>query len=125
VVANFTGGKDLTLFDVGTALAHVQELSRPDADIVLGFNNDDRLGEKVQVILVITGLGAQSLEDAMSNPAEKLFNAPPPTPMKARIPPKQEPIPVGIPPAPVGSSVTADLDLPAFMRRNSRFANRE
>lgn len=125
VVANFTGGRDLTLFDVGKALAHVQEMSRPDADIVLGFNNDDRLGDKVQVILVITGLGAQSLEDAMTNPAEKLFNAPPPTPLKAKIPPKQEPVPVEITPAPVGSTVTADLDLPAFMRRKSRFAARE
>ena len=77
-------------------------------------------------MLVITGLGAKSLEAAMANPSEKLFNAPPPTPMKAKIPPKQEPIPVEITPAaPVGSTLTADLDLPAFMRRQSRFAGRE
>ncbi|MEN8242570.1 MAG: cell division protein FtsZ, partial [Chloroflexota bacterium] len=65
IIVNFTGGKDLTLFDVGEALAHIQSLSRPDVDVVLGFDNDNRLNDRVQVILVITGLGAQTLEEIL------------------------------------------------------------
>ena len=120
VIVNFTGGKDLSLFDVGGALVHVQEISRPEVDIILGFNSDERLDDRVQVILVITGLGAQTLEDVlpgseMLSPAVKVAQAPPLPSLGEQV----GRIPLGSPQ--IMNSVTADLDMPAFMRRKNRY----
>jgi cell division protein FtsZ len=38
IIVNFTGGSDLSLYDVGEALAHIHDLSRPDVDVILGFD---------------------------------------------------------------------------------------
>ena len=57
VIANFTGGDDLTLFEVQDALTYLQELTTGQTEIVMGVINDKRLQDRVQVTLVITGLG--------------------------------------------------------------------
>ncbi len=122
VLVNFTGGRDLTLFDVGEALKYIQEISRPEVDIILGFNNDDKMEDRVQVILVITGLGAQTLEDLLPG-AEKLspiFKVSPTLSQKTHSGEFPQPM------LPISSNnrVTADLDLPAFMRQRDRYTIR-
>ena len=66
IIANFTGGADLTLFEVEAALSRLQAMSGSQAEIVLGVINDERMEDRTQVILVITGMGAPTLEEAMS-----------------------------------------------------------
>ncbi len=66
IIANFTGGDDLTLFEVQDALTNLQEQTSNQTEIVMGVINDPRMQGRVQVTLVITGLGAPSLEEAMS-----------------------------------------------------------
>lgn len=131
VIANFTGGEDLTLFDVGEALYNVQKLSRPEIDIVLGFKNDERLGDRVQVILVITGLGAPSLEEVLPG-SEKL--SPIEVFPEKSIPNPNEPAAVQMPPQPIRAPLAStpldnkpvdDLDVPAFLRRRQRYAKAE
>jgi cell division protein FtsZ len=135
VIANFTGGEDLTLPEVGKALNRIQQMAGGSVDLVLGFNNDDRLQDRVQVILVVTGLGAQTLEDvipgieAKITPTESLRefmeDVPPPIPVEALIEmrpsePARQQAPdwkqfqVAPEPALVGAD---DLDIPAFLRR--------
>ena len=63
VIANFTGGEDLSLPEVGRGLNQIQEMAGGSVDLVMGFNNDTRMDDRVQVILVVTGLGAQTLEE--------------------------------------------------------------
>lgn len=67
IIANFTGGQNLTLSEVQEALDELQRMAGGETEIVMGVINDNRLGDRVQIILVITGLGAPTLEDAMSS----------------------------------------------------------
>lgn len=66
VIANFTGGSDLGLFEVQHALESLRARTGPETDIVLGVINDQEMERRVQVILMITGLGAPTLEEAMA-----------------------------------------------------------
>ncbi|UYN89372.1 MAG: cell division protein FtsZ [Anaerolineales bacterium] len=71
VIANFSGGDDLTLFEVGEALGYLRELVNEDVEVVMGVSSDERMTERTQVILVVTGIGAKSLEEVLPG-AEKL-----------------------------------------------------
>ncbi len=122
IIANFTGGEDLTLFEVQAALTQLQEQASANTEIVLGVINDDRLEDRVQVTLIITGLGAPTLEETLSRvvrpaPVEPVIEQPgihqivqeqPRTEINAA--------PLTAPPS------SADLDLPAFLRRRVRYA---
>ena len=134
VIANFTGGKDLSLYDVGEALNHIQDLAGSDVDVILGFNNDNRLDEKVQVILVITGLGAQTLEDIIPGSEQKIsekvvdpleefmFDVPEPTPDLDNDQEDKESETVPFTSSPKNNlAVQSDLDIPAFLRRRTRY----
>lgn len=66
IIANFTGGNHLTLLEVQESLERLQGETGGDTEIVMGVITDERLGDKVQIILIITGIGAPSLEDTLS-----------------------------------------------------------
>ncbi len=129
VIANFTGGQDLTLSEVEDALTYLQSQTGVHTETVLGVINDDRMEDRVQVILVITGLGAPTLEETMSSVKKSE-----PEPVKAV--PTSEPLRESIravkPVAPAPSapahaeltnSINQNLDIPAFMRRRTRYAS--
>jgi cell division protein FtsZ len=122
VIVNFTGGRDLTLFDIGEALNHIQQISRPEVDVILGFNNDERMEDRVQVIMVITGLGAHTLEEILPG-AERLS---PLLRVSNTITPqaREEKYPTPLIPVSVNNRISADLDLPAFMRQKERYTMR-
>jgi cell division protein FtsZ len=134
VIANFTGGKDLSLYDVGEAVNHIQTMAGNDVEVILGFNNDNRLDEKVQVILVITGLGAQTLEDIMPGSEQRLveqapdpleefnFDVPEPNPTipEEIIDSAEVAMPITTTPS-ENRAVHTDLDIPAFLRRRNRY----
>lgn len=67
IIANFTGGDDLSLIEVEEALTSLQAQTGDQTEIVLGVINDERMQDRVQVILVITGLGGTTLEEALSS----------------------------------------------------------
>ncbi len=113
IIANFTGGSDLSFIEVMESLNHLQEMSNPDATIIPGIVTDDRMEDRVQVILVLTGIGATSVDnkdksvESISLPLE-LQNA--------------EPILLhNFNPSPAPqlemASTPAKLDIPAFLRR--------
>jgi cell division protein FtsZ len=135
IIANFTGGPDLTLYEVQTALSRLQEMSESNAEIVLGVMHDEQMEDRTQVILVITGLGAPTLEETMSgisraaaqpvqvtrqatqdqagqNPVGQRSYEPPAA--AAHLP---QPGTLYNPLMPTGS--LNNLDLPAFLRRRS------
>jgi cell division protein FtsZ len=66
MLVNFTCGGELALYDVQAALSHLQAQAGGKAEIVLGVVNDPRLEDRVEVILVITGLGSTTLEETLS-----------------------------------------------------------
>jgi len=116
VIANFTAGSDLTLMEVSEALSYLQEQANSYAEIVMGTTVDDRMEDRVQVILVVTGLGASPLEDVLPGAEQKI-----PTPQSQRIlSPQLSEQEDGIRRIP--QVAASNLDLPAFMRRQPRYA---
>lgn len=108
VIANFTGGQDLTLFEVEEALSQLQSQTGMQTEIVMGVTQDERLEDRAQVILMVTGIGAQPIETALPG-----FSLP------RREP---EPAPSRVTPLAELAGAAFNLDLPAFMRRRPRFA---
>jgi cell division protein FtsZ len=94
-LVHFTGGEDLTLFEVGEAITALRDGMDPEADIILGATTDDSMLGRVQVILIVTGLGGKPVPAAMVSAA-------------GASTPEGEPDP---------STEQDDLDLPTFLRR--------
>lgn len=132
IIANFTGGNHLSLIEVQEALEHLQTQTGGETEIVMGVINDDRMGDRVQIILVITGLGAPSLEETLTN-LKKPSLEPALTMSTPNLNPAQQrattPAAVHEPGIAVGynlhqqplepSFAAQSLDLPAFLRRRT------
>ncbi|NMB88390.1 MAG: cell division protein FtsZ [Chloroflexi bacterium] len=121
IIANFTGGSDLTFIEVADALTCLQEKTNNSTDIIPGVITDERMQDRVQVILVITGIGATPLESA---PVVKRHEpAPVAEPLPSAIPVAAQAVrsnPIPVSQAVELSSSHVDLDIPAFMRRRIR-----
>jgi len=128
IIANFTGGDDLTLYEVSEVLNDLHARVGDQAEIVFGVSHDERMTGRAQVILVITGLGAPTLEEVMPGIALRIEQA-------ASLPPVPEPQPIAeaVPsetvqvvdrlqavPAGIPQSAPDNLDIPAFLRRRNR-----
>jgi cell division protein FtsZ len=125
IIVNFTGGEDLTLFEVQDALTQLQSQTGQQTEIVMGVINNPEMSGRIQVILVITGLGAPTLEETVSkysldepvrpDDIETIIESPPAIDKGdyQREPKKQtwQEFP--------SVSDTTNLDIPAFLRRRS------
>ncbi len=122
VIANFTGGDDLSLYEVGEAIGHIRGMTGENVDLVMGVSHDERMHDRAQVILVVTGLGAKTLADVLPG-AEKVKAGAGPAPKAAQDLIDTEPARVEIgesePSMPL--DILNDLDVPAFMRKKARF----
>lgn len=128
ILVNFTCGDDLTLFEIDSALSYLQHQAGDQAEVVMGVVNDERMSDRVNVTLVVTGLGAHSIEEAIpgfrinnTNPVVHSDNEPatsvsqtgnanhysPRPSASTNIEMNQSSIPVG----------SQNLDIPAFLRR--------
>ena len=107
VIANFTAGKDLALVEVSDALNYLQEQTNNSTEIVMGTTQKDHLEDTVQVNLVITGLGAKTLEDILPGSEVRKIKQP-----SSRHPIKKQEVL-----QPVSSIASENLDIPAFLRR--------
>ncbi len=58
IIANFTGSEDLSFRDVTDALKTLQDATGGHADIIPGIITDPRMEDRVQLILIVTGIGA-------------------------------------------------------------------
>jgi cell division protein FtsZ len=146
IIANFTGSSDLAFQEVAEALNFLYERTNNQADIIFGVTNDERLNDRIEVILVITGLGATAVEaPAMmvkqSQPVEAqpssseaypsaervpvaspapVVNQAPVAPSPASAPAITSSAPVRLrPQVELTATGSTDLDIPAFMRRRS------
>jgi len=140
IIANFTGGPDLTFLEVAEALTYLQEKTNNRAEIIPGVITDERMDNRAQVILIITGLGATSVD---ATPAARTVQQPAAIPVTAPEPAVRSyaapsaalnsTSPAAVyPTQPLASapenpparsemkSGAVDLDLPAFMRRRVR-----
>jgi cell division protein FtsZ len=117
ILVNFTSGEDLALWEVEEAMEYLHKQLGTPAETVMGVAYDERLQNKVEVILVATGLGAKTLEETLSGysntPRRKIEPLPPVEDHRLKIRTEL--------PAEVGvlqiSNAPDDLDIPAFLRR--------
>ncbi|MBI3160258.1 MAG: cell division protein FtsZ [Chloroflexi bacterium] len=124
VLANFTGGRSLPLYEVYAAMTGIQEHVCESCEVIWGVSNNDLMGDKVQAILVITGLGAPTLEELLPG-AERIAETKPSGPQVFQTGPQAFPAdsenerPLAIPLArePLLAGAAGDLDMPAFLRR--------
>jgi cell division protein FtsZ len=63
IIANFTGGDDLALYEVSEVLNELHAQVGADTEIVMGVIHDESMTGRAQVILIVTGLGALTLEE--------------------------------------------------------------
>lgn len=123
MLVNFTCGGELALYDVQAALSHLQVQAGGKAEIVLGVVDDPRLEDRVEVILVITGLGSTTLEETLSHLDVRQLT------MERKPYTSEEKFEVKFPELPPDQLIeeelsvsSNDLDIPAFLRRGRRVA---
>ncbi|MEN9261245.1 MAG: cell division protein FtsZ [Thermostichus sp. HHBFW_bins_43] len=112
VLFNITGGPDLSLHEVTAAAEIIAEAVDPDANIIFGTVQDERMQGEVRITVIATGFqGGQRVAAApvakVSTPSKSAARKPaaPSSESTPRQPPEPEP--------PTSSS----LDIPEFLRR--------
>lgn len=111
IIANFTAGSDLTFIEVTEALTYLQNKTNNQAEIIPGVINDERMQDRVQVILIITGLGATPVDSHIQ--VQRTAEAP----QNPTVPPVTHAPHVNQMPQVELAGAPANLDLPAFLRR--------
>jgi len=117
VIANFTASDQMSLLEVSNALVYLQSQANANTDIVMGTTENKHMDDRVQVNLIVTGLGAPTLEEVFSG-SERTHTQPVPI-FTPDLEPKKELEPAASHSFPLGAT---NLDIPAFLRRQSRYA---
>ncbi len=69
IIANFTGGEDLSFGEVMEGLSHLQQFSGNGAEIIPGQIVDPNMKDEVQIILIITGIASTPLKSGSASGA--------------------------------------------------------
>ncbi len=119
IIANFTGGEDLAFSEVVEALDDLHNRTGGRADIIPGVISDPRMEDRVQLILVLTGLGGTTLEQARRDVSGTTQE---PVEQKAQQKKTDFPFLMVDQASPEGEEKTdtdTDLDIPAFLRKKN------
>ncbi|MGQ9836597.1 MAG: cell division protein FtsZ [Cyanobacteriota bacterium] len=111
VLFNITGGLDLSLHEVYTAAEIIAEAVDPEANIIFGTVQDERMQGEVRVTVIATGfeVGSERTATAAKVSVSNKSTVRKPSPPRPEPPPKPAPEPE--PPT------SAGLDIPEFLRR--------
>ncbi len=96
VLVHFTGGDDLTLYEIGEAVDELRQSFSPEVDLIFGATTEPGMKGRVQAILIVTGIGASAVDAAPPEEATEQVAA------RHNVP-----------------RVDQNLDLPAFLRRRT------
>lgn len=115
ILVNFTSGDDLPIFEIGEAMDYLHQQLGAPPETVFGVAYDERLRNRVEVILIATGLGGFSLEETLPG-----FKSQAASTSKEEMPPQAQPA-VEAAREQLADLLTAldasDLDTPAYLRR--------
>jgi len=137
IIVNFTGGNDLTFLEVADAMENLQKRTNKRANIIPGIINAPQMHDRVQVILIITGIGSTPVSGTVLQTLQNIATPAQKNPQQA-----YEPVRVSQPPfIPLTepedlqkfesepperieimeyTGVSNNLDVPAFIRRRMR-----
>ncbi|MEX2030028.1 MAG: cell division protein FtsZ [Anaerolineales bacterium] len=115
VLVDFVGGEDLTLHEIGEAVAGLRDALPDEAEIIVGAGTEESLEGRAQVILIVTGLAGKPVathgsQTQHAEPFDKLRAG-----FVEGRPGQESSIAV----LAGGTPQEEDLDIPAFMRRRA------
>ena len=123
MIANFTGSSNMSFKDVTDALHTLQQATGSHADIIPGIITDPRMEDRVQLILIVTGIGTKQVqtltstiekETSYSEPKEVIKN----TSFQNNDGPVQDNFnEIGLSSYGNQPNLTDNLSVPAFLRR--------
>lgn len=119
IIANFTSSGDLSLHEVQESLDYLQTQTSSNTEIVMGVINDECMDDRIQVTLIITGLGAPTLEETLSGVNN---NAALPHAIRTVQPARNPAVEPADEPAYPAHLAATNLDLPAFLRQRPRYS---
>lgn len=118
VIVNFTGSRNLGLFDVNNAANIIGDALDPDAELIFGTVYDDTLEDDVIVTVIATGLDESNNADAIkANTAEKQTKKEDGTRTAPRAPERAVPSSFTQVYTPVTDDADSDLAIPTFLRK--------
>ena len=122
IIVNFTGSSDLSFVEVTDALQYLQLRTSNETEIIPGIICDEVMEDRVQVILVLTGIGATSVDTTQRSVVEEVKNEPAsPVSVAAEDTSMLNPFIPSAEPQQMEMAVNQnDLDIPAFLRRKVR-----
>ena len=77
ILLNITSGTDeITMDEIGEITDFVQESAGQTADIIWGHGIDETIGDKINVTIIATGFGNESIPEllAISKPEKRIVN---------------------------------------------------
>ncbi|MBQ1556332.1 MAG: cell division protein FtsZ [Aeriscardovia sp.] len=124
-----SGSGELEMSEVDSAMEMVRSSVSPEAQIIMGVNFDDTLGDQIKVTVIVAGFesGKQEKIDDFSAPLFKQKDLTDSASFSSKVPPiqsvhlsdKQE-IPSDVAPKPAAQEAdddnTGDIDIPPFLR---------
>jgi len=113
ILINFTGGPNLSIHEVEEAARVVQEAAHDEANIIFGAVIDERIQEEVRITVIATGFSERKEASTGGAKVVDLGKGPRPVPGPAW---RRRTAEVR---ADAGEPSEADLDVPAFLRRQA------
>jgi cell division protein FtsZ len=107
ILFNVTGGPGLSLFEVNQAAAIIKETAHPDVNLIFGAVIDPNIGDELRITVIATGFERASGVGRIDRRARSRTEAQGGL-ARSEIVPE---------PFPIQSFDSADLDIPAFLRR--------
>jgi cell division protein FtsZ len=107
ILFNVTGGPGLSLFEVNQAAAIIKETAHPDVNLIFGAVIDPNIGDELRITVIATGFERASGVGRIDRRARSRTEA------QGGLA-RSEVVPE---PFPIQSFDSADLDIPAFLRR--------
>jgi len=127
MIANFTGSNDMSFKDVTEALHTLQQATGSHADIIPGITTDPRMEDRVQLILIVTGIGLkpeQSLKgvfDKESEQSDLKESFKDSTYQESETPAQTNFNEIGLSSYGNQPNTTDNLSVPAFLRRRQNY----
>lgn len=127
MIANFTGSNNMSFKDVTEALHTLQQATGSHADIIPGIITDPRMEDRVQLILIVTGIGVkpeQSLtnifdkDSEQSDPKDSTIDS---THQENDSPAQDNFNEIGLSSYGNQPNTTDNLSVPAFLRRRQNY----
>jgi len=107
VLLNFTGGSDLSLFEVNEAAEIVKKMVDAEANIIFGAVIDDTMQDEIRVTVIATGFDSETRQATRPQAAASVSAVAQPTRSGKTID------------FPVRRPSREDLDIPAFLRNKT------